>query len=198
MSSEKRISKIERSTKETQIKLTLDLDGVGTNRIDTGVAFFDHMLTHVAVHGLFDLEVEAVGDLQVDAHHTVEDVGISLGLAFKEALGDKSGIKRYGASYTPMDEALSLVAVDISNRPFLVCNVDMAKAKLGEYDVELTEEFMRAFSVNAGVTLHLNLLYGGNLHHIVESLFKGLGRALRLAVEKDERVKGVPSTKGVL
>ena len=198
MSAEDRKSQIERSTKETQIKLNLDLDGSGQSRIDTGIGFFNHMLTHVAMHGLFDLEVEAAGDLEVDGHHTVEDVGISLGLAFKEAVGDKRGIKRYGSSYTPMDEALSLVVVDISNRPFLAYNVDTVKAGLGEFDLELAEEFMRAFAVNAGVTLHINLVSGSNLHHIVESVFKGLGRALRQAVERDERVKGVPSTKGVL
>ena len=198
MGVEARRSHIKRSTKETEISLTLNLDGGGQSRITTGVAFFDHMLTQVATHGLFDLEVEAKGDLEVDSHHTVEDVGISLGLAFKEALGDKKNIRRYGASYTPMDEALSLVVVDISNRPFLAYRVDMVKANLGEFDTELTEEFMRAFAVNAGVALHVNLLYGTNLHHIVESVFKGLGRALRQAVERDERVKGVLSTKGVL
>ena len=193
-----RRAKIDRKTAETQIQLTLDLDGQGKSDLQTGVGFFDHMLTHIAKHGHLDLVVKAKGDLHIDSHHTVEDVGICLGKAILQAIGEPVGITRYGASVVPMDEALAEAAIDLSGRPYLVFNADIPKVKLGEFDAELAEEFFRAVAVNARMTLHLNLRYGSNVHHCVEGLFKAFGRALAQAISRDPRVKGVPSTKGML
>ncbi len=192
-----RTSEITRKTKETDIKIKLNIDGSGTPVIDTGIGFFDHMLTALCVHGGFDMEISCKGDLNVDGHHSVEDVGISLGKAFAEALGDKSGITRYGSAFIPMDEALGFCALDISARPFLVFNAEFTNEKIGDYDSCLTEEFMRAFAFNAGITLHLKSEYGKNDHHITEALFKALAYALRTAVKKNESGKAV-STKGTL
>jgi imidazoleglycerol-phosphate dehydratase len=193
-----RRARIERQTKETEIELTLSLDGQGKHEVDTGIPFFDHMLTHLAVHGLFDLTVKARGDIDVDDHHTVEDVGIALGQALREALGDKVGITRYGSQTMPMDEALALVTVDISGRGLLAFEVEFPQAKVGRFDTELVAEFLRALAHNASLTLHVQILNGRNTHHLIEAIFKGLGRALRQAVEVDARRAGVPSTKGVL
>ncbi len=186
---------ISRKTKETDISLSVCLDG-GEVKVDTGIGFFDHMLTALAFYAGFGLDVKAVGDLEVDAHHTVEDVGIVLGRAFAAALKDNRGIARFGAAFVPMDEALCRVVLDISNRPYLVYEAEMPQAMIGSYDACLTEEFMRAFSMNSGITLHMNALYGRNAHHITEALFKALGLALKQAV----KVEGdrVVSTKGVL
>lgn len=192
-----RTSEITRKTKETDIKIKLNIDGSGTPVIDTGIGFFDHMLTALCVHGGFDMEISCKGDLNVDGHHSVEDVGIALGKAFAEALGDKSGITRYGSAFIPMDEALGFCALDISARPFLVFNAEFTNEKIGDYDSCLTEEFMRAFAFNAGITLHLKSEYGKNDHHITEALFKALAYALRTAVKKNESGKAV-STKGTL
>jgi imidazoleglycerol-phosphate dehydratase len=189
---------IERETGETQISVQLDLDGSGQWTIDTGVGFFDHMLSHVAAHGLIDLAVQASGDLEVDAHHTVEDVGIALGMALREALGDRKGIVRYGQSLLPMDEALALVALDFSNRGLFVGEMPFTAPRVGQFDTELVAEFLRACAHNAGMTLHVRLLCGENTHHQIEAVFKGLGRALRQAVSRDTRRESVPSTKGVL
>jgi imidazoleglycerol-phosphate dehydratase len=194
----KRRAKIERNTAETKIQLELDLDGSGKSTLSTGVGFFDHMLTHIAKHGLFDLNVKAKGDLHIDAHHTVEDVGICLGKAFLQALGEPVSIVRYGAALVPMDEALAEAVVDLSGRPYLSFRAEIPKVKLGDFDAELAEEFFRAFAVNARVTLHVNLRYGSNVHHCVEGIFKAVARALAQAVSRDPRVKGVPSTKGML
>lgn len=193
-----RKSEKKRTTAETSIRVSVDLDGVGESKIETGVGFFDHMLTLFAKHGGFDLAVKCKGDLAVDGHHSIEDVGIVLGEAVKEALGDKAGIARYGSFYIPMDEALAFVAVDISGRPYLVYKGGEMAPTVGDYDTELTEEFLRAFAFNAGLTLHTRVLYGNNTHHKIEALFKALGHALALAVRKDGSVKGVLSTKGVL
>ncbi len=193
-----RTATIARETKETKISVTVNLDGAGTGKISTGVGFFDHMLEHVAKHGLFDLDVKAEGDLHIDPHHTVEDVGICLGGAFLQAVGEPKGLTRYGHAVVPMDEALAEVTVDFSGRPFLVFSADLPKARLGEFDAELAEEFMRAFAVQARVTLHADLRYGKNLHHCIEALFKALGRALRQSLAIDPRVQSVPSTKGML
>lgn len=187
-----------RETAETRIKARVNLDGTGKADINTGVGFFDHMLHHVAKHGLFDLAVRAEGDLHIDAHHTVEDIGICLGKAFAEAIGDAKGISRYGSALVPMDEALAEVALDISGRPFLVFEAAFAASKVGEFDVELVEEFFRAFSSNSRMTLHVTLRRGRNVHHGIEAIFKALGRALRVAVARDDRETGVPSTKGML
>lgn len=192
-----RTSEITRKTKETDIRIKLNIDGSGTPVIDTGIGFFDHMLTALCVHGGFDMEISCKGDLNVDGHHSVEDVGIALGKAFGEALGDKSGITRYGSAFIPMDEALGFCALDISARPFLVFNAEFTNEKIGDYDSCLTEEFMRAFAFNAGITLHLKSEYGKNDHHITEALFKALAYALRTAVKKNESGKAV-STKGTL
>ncbi|QKY71149.1 imidazoleglycerol-phosphate dehydratase HisB [Lentibacillus sp. CBA3610] len=189
---------INRKTAETAISADVNLDGKGTSQVDTGVGFLDHMLTLMTKHGLFDLTLSCDGDLDVDQHHTVEDTGIVLGQAFKEALGDKSGITRYATVTTPMDEALSFISVDISGRPYLVYHVNGLKDKVGDFDTELVEEFFRAFVNHAGVTLHINLSYGSNSHHIIESIFKGFGRALDQAVSLNERIDGIPSTKGAL
>jgi len=193
-----RKAQISRKTGETEIKLDINLDGSGKSSIDTGVGFLNHMLELFAKHGLFDLEVGAKGDLHVDAHHTVEDVGIVLGQAIKEALGDKKSIKRYGSCFVPMDESLALVALDLSGRPFLVFDVNLPAEKLGNMETELVEEFFRAVAFNAGMNLHIKLLYGSNTHHIVEAIFKAFGRALDQAVTIDERINGVMSTKGSL
>jgi imidazoleglycerol-phosphate dehydratase len=191
--------RIERKTGETDIVVQLDLDGSGQWEIETGVGFFDHMLSHIAAHGLIDLRVCAHGDLHVDAHHTVEDVGIALGQAFKEALGDRRGIVRYGQSLLPMDEALALVALDFSNRGLFVGDLPLASRHVGGFDTELIGEFLRALAHNAGMTLHARLICGDNTHHQIEAVFKALGRAIRQAVDVDTRRQdAVPSTKGVL
>lgn len=190
-----RTAEIKRKTKETDISVALDLDG-GKVNVRTGIGFFDHMLTAFAVHGGFGLEVFVEGDLDVDTHHTVEDTGIALGAAFKKALGDMGGINRYGSFYIPMDESLALCALDISNRPFLVFNAEFKEERCGEYETCCTEEFFRAFAVNAGITLHLNVLYGSNSHHEIEALFKGFAHAMKIAVAPSG--SGVLSTKGVL
>ncbi|MGN0577310.1 MAG: imidazoleglycerol-phosphate dehydratase HisB [Ruminiclostridium sp.] len=191
-----RTAEIARKTKETDIKIKLNIDGSGVHDIDTGIGFFDHMLTALCVHGGFDLEISCKGDLYVDGHHTVEDVGICLGKAFCEALGDKSGIMRYGSAFIPMDEALGFCSLDISARPYLVFNADFSDDRIGEYDTCLTEEFMRAFAFNAGITLHLKEEYGKNDHHITEALFKALAHALKQAVSVNGGV--TLSTKGTL
>lgn len=190
-----RTAEIKRKTKETDISVALDLDGGNVN-IRTGIGFFDHMLTAFAVHGGFGLEVFVEGDLDVDTHHTVEDTGIALGAAFKKALGDMGGINRYGSFYIPMDESLALCALDISNRPFLVFNAEFKEERCGEYETCCTEEFFRAFAVNAGITLHLNVLYCSNSHHEIEALFKAFAHAMKIAVAPSGG--GVLSTKGVL
>ena len=178
--------------------MEINLDGKGEAEIRTGIPFFDHMLELFSRHGLFDLKIEAQGDIEVDFHHTVEDVGITLGESFKEALGDKKGITRYGWAFIPMDESLSQVVVDISSRPQLVFKGELRKEKVGSFDTELLPVFLEAFALHAGLTLHVNIFYGENLHHMIESVFKALGRALRMAVKIDEREKGIPSTKGIL
>lgn len=191
-----RTSIVERNTKETQIKIELNLDG-GEVKVDTGIGFFDHMLTAFGVHGGFGLNVKVTGDLEVDTHHTVEDTGIALGKAFNEALGDMSGINRYGTFYIPMDESLAQASLDISNRPFLVFNADFAQEKCGDYETCVTEEFWRAFAVNSAITLHINVLYGANAHHEIEAIFKAVAHALKIAVQKNGD-NCVLSTKGVL
>lgn len=193
-----RTATLERKTAETSVKLVLNLDGKGKGVIDSGIGFFDHMLNLFTAHGLFDLTLVCDGDLEVDGHHSVEDIGIALGQAFKQAMGDKKGIRRYGSFYLPMDETLALVSLDISGRPFIVYDGGEMAPTIGGYDTELTEEFLRAFAFNAGITLHVKVLYGSNSHHKVEAVFKGLGHALRLAIENDPRVEGIPSTKGSL
>lgn len=190
-----RTSTAKRDTKETKISLKLNLDG-GAVKVDTGIGFFNHMLTALAFYAGFGLELKASGDLNVDGHHTVEDVGICLGLAFKEALGEKKGIARFGTAYVPMDEALCRTVLDISNRPYLVFDAEMSQGLIGSYDACLTEEFMRAFAVNGGITLHMTCLYGKNAHHITEALFKSLGLALKQAAKVEGTA--VVSTKGVL
>lgn len=193
-----RSTELSRKTAETDISLKLNIDGSGISTINTGIGFFDHMLTLFSKHGLLDLEVKACGDLQVDAHHTVEDTGIVLGQALKEALGDKKSIKRYGTSHVPMDEALAMVSLDFGGRPYLVCNVSYTNERVGDMDTELVEEFFRAVSTNAGMNLHINVLYGSNNHHIAEAVFKAFGRAVDEAARKDDRIEGVMSTKGTL
>lgn len=194
----KREAEVKRKTKETDIKVSLKLNGTGEYKINTTIPFLDHMLSQIAKHGLFDIEIEAKGDTEVDYHHTVEDVGIVLGDAFKKALGEKEGIKRYGHAVIPLNEALSSVAIDISGRPYIVYNVNLPKEKVGEFDAELTEEFFRAFANSSGMSLHINVMHGNNLHHIIESIFKSAAKALKEATAIDERVKGIPSTKGRL
>lgn len=193
-----RSATIDRKTNETEIHLALALDGRGEHKIASAVPFLDHMLTHVARHGFFDLAVRATGDTEIDDHHTVEDLGICLGEAFKKALGDKAGIRRFGRGTMPMHEALASVIIDFSGRPFLVFNVEMPKAKVGGFDTELVEEFFVAFCNHAGANVHVNLAYGDNLHHIIEAVFKAFGRALDEATALDPRVEGVLSTKGKL
>jgi imidazoleglycerol-phosphate dehydratase len=194
-----RTARIERNTLETQITVAVDLDGSGASRFDTGLPFLEHMLDQVARHGLIDLDIQATGDLHIDAHHTVEDIGITLGQAFASAVGDKKGIRRYGHAYVPLDEALSRVVVDFSGRPGLEMQVDFRRARIGEFDVDLFQEFFAGFVNHAQITLHLDNLRGRNAHHIAETLFKAFGRALRMALEPDPRMAGVmPSTKGTL
>ena len=194
-----RTATVERATSESRITVTLDLDGTGRSSIATGVGFYDHMLTALSKHSLIDLDVKADGDLHIDGHHTIEDVAICIGQALKQALGDKSGIRRYGQSLLPMDEALAEAAIDISGRPFLAWSVPFTRPKVGEMDTELFEEFFRAFTFNAGITMHVTLKAGTNAHHVAEACFKALARALRMAVETDPRSPdAVPSTKGVL
>ena len=193
-----RTGKIERKTKETQIEVFINLDGEGKTDINSGIGFFDHMLTLFAAHGCFDLTVKCKGDTEVDGHHTIEDIGIALGGAFLEAMGNRAGINRYGTFYLPMDEALAFVSLDLSNRPYLVYDGGEMAPMIGAFDTELVEEFLRAFAVHGGITLHAKVLYGNNSHHKVEALFKALGHALRIATEKDLRATGIPSTKGVL
>jgi imidazoleglycerol-phosphate dehydratase len=194
-----RKAEVTRSTNETRIGVKLNLDGSGKARIGTGVPFLDHMLEQVARHGVFDLEISADGDLKIDAHHTVEDVGITLGQAFAKAIGDKKGVRRYGHAYVPLDEALSRAVVDLSGRPGLEYHVDFARARIGEFDVDLVHEFFQGFVNHAQVTLHVDNLRGVNAHHQAETAFKAFARALRMAVEPDPRAGGaVPSTKGTL
>ena len=194
-----RKASVKRKTGETDIAVSVDLDGTGACRIATGIGFFDHMLELFGRHSLIDLEIEAKGDLHVDFHHTVEDVGIALGQAVAKALGDKTGIRRYASLDLPMDETLTRVALDISGRPFLVFRTSFSQPKIGEFDTELVREWFQAFAIQSGVTLHVETLYGDNNHHIAESCFKGLARALRAAVEIDPRQEGrIPSTKGSL
>ncbi|WP_342505555.1 imidazoleglycerol-phosphate dehydratase HisB [Sporosarcina sp. FSL K6-2383] len=193
-----RSKSISRQTAETKIKLDFAIDGSGETDIQTGVGFFDHMLTLFTKHGRFDLKVDCDGDTEVDQHHSVEDIGIVLGQAFYDTIGTKEGIERYATVSTPMDEALSTVSLDISGRSYLVFNVEGMKDKVGDFDTELVEEFFLAFTNNAKINLHINLQYGKNTHHIIESIFKGFGRALRVASTINPDVKGVPSTKGVL
>jgi imidazoleglycerol-phosphate dehydratase len=194
-----RTAQVTRNTLETQITVSLNLDGSGTSKLATGVPFLDHMLDQIARHGLIDLDIQAKGDLHIDAHHTVEDTGITLGQAFALALGDKKGIRRYGHAYVPLDEALSRVVIDLSGRPGLEYHVDYTRARIGEFDVDLFLEFFRGFINHAGVTLHIDNLRGINAHHQAETIFKAFGRALRMAVEADVRMGDVlPSTKGAL
>ena len=193
-----RTASIERITKETRIKLSIDLDGTGQSKVCTSVPFLDHMLDLFARHGLFDLDVEANGDIDIDFHHTVEDVGIVLGQAVREALGDKKGIRRYGQATVPMDETLASVAADLSGRPYMVYNVRLPKVKIGEFDVELAREFFQALANNIGANLHINVMYGDNVHHILEACFKATARALDMATQLDPRIDGVLSTKGKL
>jgi imidazoleglycerol-phosphate dehydratase len=194
-----RTAEITRNTNETQIRVAINLDGTGRQKLNTGVPFLDHMLDQIARHGMFDLEVEAVGDLHIDAHQTVEDTGITLGMAVARAIGDKKGIRRYGHAYVPLDEALSRVVIDFSGRPGLELHVPFTRAMIGTFDVDLTGEFFRGFVNHAGVTLHIDNLRGVNAHHQCETVFKAFGRALRMATELDERAAGIiPSTKGSL
>ena len=194
-----RVAEVVRETKETRIRVRIDLDGTGKTEISTGVGFFDHMLESFIRHGGFDIEIETKGDLHIDMHHTVEDTGIVIGQAVKKALGDFSGITRFGAAAIPMDEAFTRVAIDVSNRPYLVWKVRFSRPKIGEMDSELFKEWFQAFAQNAGICVHIENLYGENNHHIVETCFKGLARALRQAISPDERLDGeAASTKGVL
>jgi imidazoleglycerol-phosphate dehydratase len=194
-----RQARIERKTKETEIALQLNLDGTGASKVQTPIPFFSHMLEAWAKHGLVDLAVEATGDVEVDIHHTVEDVGIVLGQALRQALGDKKGIVRYGTAFVPMDEALVQASVDISGRPFLVFSVPVARTRVSNFDLDMLQEFFRAFAFNAEITLHVTMHYGQNLHHIAEAVFKSVARALAQATRLDPRITGVlPSTKGLL
>ena len=194
-----RAASVDRHTKETQISASVGLDGTGTYDVQTGVGFLDHMLEQLSRHSLIDLAVRAAGDLHTDFHHTTEDSGYAVGEAFSQALGDRAGIRRYGSALIPMDETLTRVALDCSNRPYLVWKVDFSRPKLGEMDTELFKEWFQAFAQSAGLTLHVENLYGENNHHIVESCYKGLARALRQAIEIDPRqASAIPSTKGVL
>jgi imidazoleglycerol-phosphate dehydratase len=194
-----RIAEVSRTTNETQIRVVVNIDGTGQQKLDTGVPFLDHMLDQIARHGLIDLEIEAKGDLHIDAHHTVEDVGITLGQAFAQAIGDKKGIRRYGHAYVPLDEALSRVVIDFSGRPGLEFHVPFKRAMIGAFDVDLTHEFFQGFVNHALVSLHIDNLRGENAHHQCETVFKAFGRALRMAAELDARAAGtIPSTKGSL
>ena len=194
-----RTSQVTRNTLETQVSVSLNLDGTGVAKLASGVPFLDHMLDQIARHGLVDLDISAKGDLHIDAHHTVEDIGITLGQAFAKAVGDKKGIRRYGHAYVPLDEALSRVVIDLSGRPGLVFAVEFSRGTIGEFDVDLVSEFFQGFVNHAGVTLHIDNLRGKNSHHQVETIFKAFGRALRMAVEVDSRLgNALPSTKGSL
>ena len=194
-----RSGNISRKTHETQIEVSIDLDGKGTSKLNTGIGFLDHMLDQIARHGMIDLTVEAKGDLHIDAHHTVEDIGIVMGQAFNRAIGDKKGIKRYGHAYVPLDEALSRVVLDISGRPGLEFNVEFKRAAIGEFDVDLVHEFFQGFVNHANITMHIDNLKGDNSHHQAETIFKAFGRALRMAIDIDPNLLGItPSTKGSL
>jgi imidazoleglycerol-phosphate dehydratase len=194
-----RIATVQRDTKETQIRVSVNLDGTGVSKLDTGIGFFDHMLDQIARHGLIDLDIHAVGDLHIDGHHTVEDVGITLGQAVAQAVGDKKGLTRYGHAYVPLDEALSRVVIDFSGRPGLFMEVDFKSGMIGAFDTQLTYEFFQGFSNHAGVSLHIDNLKGHNAHHQAETIFKAFGRALRMGLALDPRSLGViPSTKGAL
>jgi imidazoleglycerol-phosphate dehydratase len=193
-----RQAEVRRKTKETEVILKLDLDGSGRHSISTSISFFDHMLSLLAYHSNIDLSLKAKGDIGVDSHHTVEDVGICLGDGIRKALGEAKGIQRYGMAMVPMDEALGSVALDLSMRPYLIFHMKLRRSKIGTFDLELVEEFFKALCNHAGMTLHINLLYGRNSHHMVEAVFKGFGRALREAIALDERSSQIPSTKGVL
>ena len=194
-----RTASISRNTNETQITVSVNLDGTGVSKLETGVPFLEHMLDQVARHGLIDLEIKAVGDLHIDAHHTVEDIGITLGQAFTQAIGDKKGIVRYGHAYVPLDEALSRVVIDFSGRPGMEYNVNFTRSSIGDFDVDLFHEFFQGFINHANVTLHIDNLSGNNAHHIAETVFKAFGRAVRMAIAADPRMQGVmPSTKGSL
>ncbi|MBI2461117.1 MAG: imidazoleglycerol-phosphate dehydratase HisB [Candidatus Rokubacteria bacterium] len=193
-----RLARIERKTRETEILLQLNVDGTGEASVESTIPFLNHMLEAAARHGLLDLKVDARGDTEVDLHHTVEDVAICLGKAFAEALGDKRGIVRFGTAFVPMDETLASVFLDVSNRPYLTFNVPLTKTKVGDFDLDLLKDFFRAFAMNAQVTLHVNLHYGENLHHIAEAIFKAFGRALAEATRLNPRIEGVLSTKGTL
>jgi imidazoleglycerol-phosphate dehydratase len=194
-----RSGNISRKTHETQIEVSIDLDGKGTSKLNTGIGFLDHMLDQIARHGMIDLTVEAKGDLHIDAHHTVEDIGIVMGQAFNKAIGDKKGIKRYGYAYVPLDEALSRVVLDISGRPGLEFNVEFKRAAIGEFDVDLVHEFFQGFVNHANITMHIDNLKGDNSHHQAETIFKAFGRALRMAIDIDPNLLGItPSTKGSL
>jgi imidazoleglycerol-phosphate dehydratase len=199
MSGNGRQARVERKTKETEITLQLNLDGTGASKVQTPIPFFSHMLEAWSKHGLVDLAVEASGDVEVDIHHTVEDVGIVLGQALRQALGDKRGIVRYGTAFVPMDEALVQASIDLSGRPFLVFNVPVARTRVANFDLDMLQEFFRAFAFNAEITLHVTMHYGHNLHHIVEAVFKAVGRSLAEATRLNPRIAGVlPSTKGTL
>jgi len=194
----KRTAKVSRKTSETSINVEINIDGSGKANLNSSIGFLDHMLDQIARHGLFDLNIEAQGDLHIDAHHTVEDIGISLGQAFTKALGERTGIRRYGHAYVPLDEALSRVVLDISGRPGLEFSAQFSRARIGEFDVDLIHEFFQGFVNHANITLHVDNLKGENAHHQAETIFKAFGRALRVAVELDDRVQGTPSTKGML
>ncbi|NLM28362.1 MAG: imidazoleglycerol-phosphate dehydratase HisB [Clostridiaceae bacterium] len=193
-----RKSEINRKTSETEISVKLNIDGTGNSRVETGIGFFDHMLALMVKHALIDMEVSVKGDIHVDEHHSVEDAGIVIGQAISAALGSKEMITRYGTAFVPMDEALAMVSLDLSSRPFLYFDVPFSRAKIGEMESEMIEEFFRAVSVHAGITLHIKMLHGKNNHHMAEAVFKAFGQALRRAVLIDERIQGVFSTKGVL
>jgi imidazoleglycerol-phosphate dehydratase len=194
----KRTAKVSRKTSETSINVEINIDGSGKANLNSSIGFLDHMLDQIARHGLFDLNVEAQGDLHIDAHHTVEDIGITLGQAFTKALGERTGIRRYGHAYVPLDEALSRVVLDISGRPGLEFSAQFSRARIGEFDVDLIHEFFQGFVNHANITLHVDNIKGENAHHQAETIFKAFGRALRVAVELDDRVQGTPSTKGML
>lgn len=194
-----RVAQVKRDTLETQIQVKINLDGTGQSAFETGVPFLDHMLDQVARHGMVDLDIQANGDLHIDAHHTVEDIGITLGQAFAQAIGDKKGIRRYGHAYVPLDEALSRVVIDFSGRPGLAFHADFRRASIGGFDVDLFTEFFQGFVNHANVSLHIDCIRGRNAHHIAETIFKAFGRALRMAMEMDDRMQGIlPSTKGAL
>mgnify|MGYP000995967562 FL=1 len=193
-----RKAEVKRKTLETEINVKFNLDGMGNSQVETGIGFFDHMLVLMAKHGLIDMQVSVKGDISVDAHHSVEDAGIVIGQAISAALGNKESIRRYGTAFVPMDEALAMVSLDLSSRPFLYFDVTFSRAKIGEMESEMIEEFFRAVSIHAGITLHIKMLHGKNNHHMAEAVFKAFGQALRQAVSIDDRITGVFSTKGVL